>query len=204
MVTLCGGAATTRSPRPRMEMLATQCPRLRRLSGRAAAFSFGIRMVGGLRPPSPGLHPPGDDPRTTRCGLRPQGGAWSLLTPYVSYDARRLPRPSHLPRPQISRAIRISRTPYVFRTPYVSSAVGGGLGGRGFWRDRRHRGRWGRPATRKALGDAGGRVSLNQSFPRGTCCWSRGVQRPLRPCRPQRPRSPPAWQAEPACYYVRT
>jgi hypothetical protein len=58
MVTVCGGAATTRSPRPRMEMLAPQCPRLRRLSGRAAALDLSCSL--GLRPSPPGpCSPPG-------------------------------------------------------------------------------------------------------------------------------------------------
>ena len=61
MVTVCGGAATTRSPRPRLEMLATQCPRLRRLSGRAAALSFHVRWASPAFP-SPRCLPGGRPP----------------------------------------------------------------------------------------------------------------------------------------------
>ena len=73
MVTLCGGAATTRSPRPRLEMLATQCPRLRRLSGRAAALNFRVRRAFG--PPSRALGiPQQDSPR-----------AWGAPAPHAPW-----------------------------------------------------------------------------------------------------------------------
>jgi hypothetical protein len=94
MVTLCGGAATTRSPRPRLEMLATQCPRLRRLSGRAAALSFHVWWAS---PTFPDLGiPRGDDPPYPPQRASPaRRGVGSLnplrlLGPNVACD-RRLP-----------------------------------------------------------------------------------------------------------------
>jgi hypothetical protein len=70
MVTVCGGAATTRSPRPRLEMLATQCPRLRRLSGRAAAFKLPC-SVGFAHLPVPMVSSGGRPPVPPASGLSP-------------------------------------------------------------------------------------------------------------------------------------
>ena len=73
-----------------MEMLATQCPRLRRLSGRAAALSFRTRMVGGLRPPSPGprIFRGDDPPIPPEAGFARKPGVGSLLTPrFNTHDA---------------------------------------------------------------------------------------------------------------------
>jgi hypothetical protein len=127
MVTVCGGAATTRSPRPRLEMLATQCPRLRRLSGRAAAFNVGIAVVGGLRPIFPGLGIPRGTalphggasapiplaPVPPAAGFRPQTVARVLLISHVSGDAR-ASRAAH----RFFRSGRLRSTPHVPNAPH--------------------------------------------------------------------------------------
>jgi hypothetical protein len=89
MVTVCGGAATTRSPRPRMEMLVPQCPRLRRLSGRAAALTLPCSL-GLAQLPRP-CSSPGDSspawrapapcpwPRTPQRAFASKAGPWVLL-----------------------------------------------------------------------------------------------------------------------------
>ena len=163
MVTLCGGAATTRSPRPRMEMLATQCPRLRRLSGRAAALNVGIPVVGGLLAHLPGLsgivrgatprNPPmRASPARRRRGLAlpaspglPRRLGTHILRPVAL--ARRPPDPRvarapHVPGPCVARA-PTSPDPRVAWAPGVSCNLLRLLGWT-LWRNRRHCGSLGR------------------------------------------------------------
>jgi hypothetical protein len=270
MVKVCGGAATTRSPRPRMEMLATQCPRLRRLSGRAAALSFGLTMFGGRLAHLPGpWYPRGDSPLGWRApgprsppqqqAFAPQGGS-SLnrcapcathaptpprprtscaphnrparfarnMRPTISPRPPRAPQPPNSPRNRPARLARnmrptISpRAPRAPQPPNAPHALDASCAthappaparllrpdapdasfprpdaptppGRaisvivGRWGCRSGVlvvivGRLGRYVTLRALNDAVGPVSLNQSCPRDTCCWARGLQLCLRPC----------------------
>jgi hypothetical protein len=260
MVKVCGGAATTRSPRPRMEMLATQCPRLRRLSGRAAALSLGSPCSVGSRLTFPGSgiprgdgllawgapapHPPW--PRNPRCGLRPQGGGVGSPNrlrsrppappapptplkplPQARHALQAVPpsrpttpttptsptspttlqahhppgpppsRPSHPPGPPHRQAHHPpGRPPPNTQAPQATSdpeaptsrgCLGGpvelsgavavivgrfGAAGRAWSVSV---GSWGRNTTRRALDDARGPVSLNQSYLRGWCCGPCGL-----------------------------
>ena len=217
MVTVCGGAATTRSPRPRLEMLATQCPRLRRLSGRAAAyklpFSLGPRpdfprpsYPRGDAPPAWGCRPPIRLAPTAGSARKPwrgfsyprrlQGRRASLtplpplrrtLTPLLSRPPRHPSRAHHSTSsapPHVLRATaRPPRHPRPSRSLHGATVVIVGRWGRRFSVAGVSVGRWGHPATRSALNDAGARLCSSQSCQWVTCCWLRRLRGCLRPFR---------------------
>ena len=197
MVTVCGGAATTRSPRPRMEMLAPQCPRLRRLSGRAAALDLpcsrtvgplpGFRIVRGDSSPAwraPAPHPPWAP--YPRCGLSParRGHGFSRIPASLAPPApltSPAPLASHGPRrprdPDVScnPLRRLGRTVSYFTTAAAQSG----------WRGLRQ---------------------STTSVPRRGHCLRRSVNAAalFASAAPAAPLYSLTWHITSACYYVRT